>query len=329
VAEQLEKGVVFGHPHPLEGEVARMLTEVIPCAERARFLKTGGEAVAACVKIARNATSRNKIAHCGYNGWLTSLSRPRGGQPRALASASVERGVPAALAALHVSLRWGDIAAWEEWFKAEAKDTAAVIVACDYAEMAMGREFLPALRELTTRHGALLVFDEIVTGFRLAMGGAQEYFGVKPDMAVFAKGFANGMPLSAYVGRAELIESAPTLGISSTFGGDALSLAAAKAVIGFYREHDVVAHLWSAGKRVWGGLAELARKRGVELSVKGLLACPSISLPTKGARDAFMTACYRNGVSLYDIPYVNYSHKDADLDEALERMGKALAEIRL
>jgi len=327
IAEQLEAGIIFGHPHPLEGEVARLLTEVIPCAERARFLKTGGEAVAACIKIARNATGRNKVAHCGYNGWLNSLSRPRGGQPRGIASANVERGVPAAIAALHVSLPWGELDAWDEWFRAEGADTAAAVVACDYAEMEKGREFLPALRALTARHGTLLVLDEIVTGFRLALGGAQEYFGVKPDMAVFAKGFANGMPLSAYVGRADLVESAPTLGISSTFGGDTLSLAAAKAVITYYRERGVIDHLWRVGRALWGRLQERALSTGFRLEARGVPVCPSLTFEGTIQRDGFMAACYRNGISLYDVPYVNFSHKDVDIAEALERMGRAIQEL--
>jgi glutamate-1-semialdehyde 2,1-aminomutase len=324
ITEQLGRGIIFGHPHPLEGEVARLLTEVIPCAERARFLKTGGEAVAACVKIARNATGRSKIAHCGYNGWLSSLSRPRGATPRGIASADVARGVPAAIGALHVSLPWADLGPWEEWMRAEGKDTAAFVVACDYAGIEKGKEFLPALRELATRHGALLVMDEIVTGFRLAMAGAQEYFGVKPDLAVFAKGFANGMPLSAYVGRADLIDSAPGLGISSTFGGEALSLAAAKAVITFYRTRGVIEHLWRVGSWLWPRVQERARAAGSSLQVRGAPVCPSLEFASPAEKDRFMAGCYRNGVSLYDVSYVNYSHKDADVAEALERMGRAL-----
>lgn len=327
LAEQLEKGIIYGHPHHLEGEVARLLTEVIPCAERARFLKTGGEAVAACIKIARAATGRPKIAHCGYNGWLSSLSRPRGGAPRAMASASVEQGVPAAIAALHVSLPWGELAAWEEWFRAEGKETAAVVVACDYVEMDKAPVFLKGLRELTRAHGALLVMDEIVTGFRLALGGAQEYFGVKPDLAAFAKGFANGMPLSAYVGRADLMDTAPKVGISSTFGGDALSLAGAKAVIGFYRKNNVIQHLWKTGERIWGELERRAGAVGVGVKVRGLAVCPALTWEDPADRDRFFAASYRNGVSLYDVPYVNWSHREADVDEALTRMERAAVEV--
>jgi glutamate-1-semialdehyde 2,1-aminomutase len=328
ISEQLERGIIFGHPSPVEGEVARLLCSVIPCAERARFLKTGGEAVAACIKIARNATGRNKVAHCGYNGWLTSLSRPRGTQPRGIASAAIEKGVPAAMAALHVSLPWADLGAWEEWLRVEGTDTAAIVVACDYASIEKGKEFLPGLRDLATKHGALLIFDEIVTGFRLAVAGAQEYFHVKPDMAVFAKGFANGMPLSAYVGRADLIESAPKIGISSTFGGDALSLAAAKAVITFFLERGVIEHNWRIGTWLWPRLAEAAKKAGVDLAVRGLPVCPSLAFAAREDRDSFMAESYRNGVSLYDVPYVNFSHTEADAAEALERMERALKALR-
>jgi glutamate-1-semialdehyde 2,1-aminomutase len=173
-----------------------------------------------------------------------------------------------------------------------------------------------------------MIMDEIVTGFRLAVGGAGQYFGVRPDMAVFAKGFANGMPLSAYVGRADLVDSASTLGISSTFGGDALSLAAARAVITFYREHAVIEHLWRAGETLWEGLAARSRSAGANVAVRGLPVCPSLEFPSREDRDRFMAACYANGVCLYDVPYVNYSHKEADIAEALERMDRALGEAR-
>ncbi len=116
VIEQIRHGVIYGHAHPLEGEAARMLTHMIPCAERVRFLKTGGEAVAACIKIARSATDRNRVIHCGYNGWLTNVARPRGHRPRGVAASQPHRGVPRAVSELHMSLPWGDVAEWERVF---------------------------------------------------------------------------------------------------------------------------------------------------------------------------------------------------------------------
>ncbi len=326
IAKQLESGIIFGHPHPLEGEVADLLVGIIPCAQRVRFLKTGGEALAACIKIARNATNRNAILHCGYNGWLNSLS---GGvyQPVGIARSQPDKGVPQALGLLHKSLPWGEIEEWKKVFSQDDQDIAAVVIASHYAEMGKGKDFLPALKELTRGYGSLMIVDEIVTGFRLALGGAQEYFDFQPDMAVFSKGMANGMPLSAYVGRADLIDSAREIGISTTFGGETLSLAAAKAVIGFYKENNVIEHLWKIGKLMWEQVKELFKKYKVPAAIKGFPVCPFFDFEDIGLKDIFFQACYKNGVSLYDVSYVNYSHKEEDIEEALKRIEKALQKI--
>ncbi|MDH7569921.1 MAG: aminotransferase class III-fold pyridoxal phosphate-dependent enzyme, partial [Armatimonadota bacterium] len=224
IRRQLEQGIIFGYAHPLEVDVARLLVEMIPCAESVRFLKTGGEAMAAAIKLARAFTGRDLVLKCGYHGWLQTTNSP---------------GVPAAVQSVYRDLPWGNIAAFEEAFAREGDRIAAVSVACAYAEAERGHTFYPALRELTRRHGALLIFDEIVMGFRLAVGGAQEYFGVTPDLAVFAKGISNGMPLATYLGRREVMETVRKAVISSTFGGDTLSLAAAKACMQVYRNEEV------------------------------------------------------------------------------------------
>ncbi|MCY3020266.1 MAG: aminotransferase class III-fold pyridoxal phosphate-dependent enzyme [Planctomycetota bacterium] len=322
ITEQLGSGIVFGHPHPLEGEVARMLTEVIPCAQRVRFLKTGGEAVAACIKIARHSTGRELIVQCGYNGWLNNLGTG-GPRPVGLVDSQAERGFPEGLRRCHLRLPWGNLPAWEETFAGHGRQIAAAVVACDYAEMERGREFLPAVRTLTRQHGTLLIMDEIVTGFRLAIGGAHEYFHFDPDMAVLAKGIANGMPLSAYVGRAELLESAKELGISSTYGGETLSLAAARAAITLYRDKQVIAHLWRAGRQFMEGTNQLFRRQGLAAELRGVPVCPAFSFASAGLATEFFGACYRHGVSLYTVPYVNWSHTDGDIAEALERIEAA------
>ena len=325
IAEQLERGIIFGHPHPLEGEVAKLLVEVLPCAERVRFLKTGGEALAACAKIARHATQRNIILHCGYNGWLNNLASG-GYRPAGIAAAAPENGVPAGIAACHRSLPWADMAPWQAAFAAEGADIAAVMVACSYGDMEKGADFLPALRKLTEDHGALMIMDEIVTGFRLALGGAHEYFGILPDLAVFGKGMANGMPISAYAGRADLIDSAKGLGISSTFGGETLSLAASKAAIGFYRANHVIDYLWETGKTLWRRVNRLFDQKGIALKLQGLDVCPLLCGEGELIQ-RFIAACYRNGVSFYHVPYVNYSHREKDVEETLSRIGRAVAGV--
>jgi len=327
VIEQLQNGIIFGHPHPLEGEVAGLLSEMIPCAEKIRFIKTGGEAIAATIKIARNATNRNKILHCGYNGWLNNLSPPRGSQPAGVAMAHPEKGVPPAISALHTSLPWGKLEEWENVFSQEGEDIAAAVVACNYAEMERGDEFLHAVRELTARHGSLFIMDEIVTGFRIAVGGAHEYFGIMPDMAVFGKGMANGMPIAAYMGRAGLLDSASDISITSTFGGETLSLAAAKAVIRFYLEKNVIEHFWNIGELLWKNAADLAAQHNIPVEIKGFPVCPAITFHDRDIHGAFFKAAYRNGVSLNNVSFVNFSHREKDIEETLERLERAFKEM--
>ena len=314
---QLQRGIIFGHAHPLEGEVARLLTEIIPCAEEVRFLKTGGEAVAACIKIARSATGRRRILQCGYNGWLNRFSR-------AAAITQPVDGVPAELARLHASLAWARIEAWEREFREHGDDIAAVVIASDCAGINSGADFLPTLRNLTKEYGALMVMDEIVTGFRIAIGGVHEYFSFRPDLAVFAKGLANGMPLSAYVGRADLLELAIDLRISSTFGGETLSLAAALATLHFYREHDVIGHMWRMGRIFQDRINRLFEKNSVDARLIGFPACATFRFQDSKAREVFFGNCYAEGVSLYDAIYISYSHAESDVVEALTRIQRVV-----
>jgi glutamate-1-semialdehyde 2,1-aminomutase len=298
----------------------------------ARFLKTGGEANAACFRLARAFTGRDHIVQIGYNGWLNTLAA--GGMYRpGVALEGMPKGVPADVARLHHACGWNQIERLRELFAAYPGQIAAVAVAASYADMAAGNTFYPALRELTEAEGALLVYDEIVTGFRVATGGVQEYFGVTPDLAVFAKGIANGMPLSVYCGRRDVMELCGPGGgvtISSTYGGEALSLAAAKVVMGVYRDERVCAYLWRQGETMWGGLNAVFAEHGVPLAMKGFWPCPQlVALPGAPAdlTSRFLTAAFAHGVALYGVSYVNFSHADADLAEALDRLALAVRSL--
>ncbi|MCK4417192.1 MAG: hypothetical protein KAV99_03415, partial [Candidatus Latescibacteria bacterium] len=133
--------------------------------------------------------------------------------------------------------------------------------------------------------------------------------------------------ISAYLGEANLIDSAKEIGISTTFGGETLSLAAAKAAINFYRENKVIEHLWRIGKLMWEGVQSLFCKYEIPAKVEGFPVCPSLSFETSTVRENFFKCCYRKGVSLYDVPYVNYSHKEEDIREASGKIEEALKEI--
>lgn len=323
IKKQLEDGIVFGHPHPLEGEVAAMLCEVIPCAEQARFLKTGGEACAAAIRIARAATGRDKIVQIGYNGWLNAVGTGAAVNPRDK-STGVPPGVPKAVADLFLVGHWGNEEELEQFFAAEGGNIAAVIVAAGYPFMQQGETFLPFIRALTKRYGALMIIDEIVTGFRIAVGGAQQYFQTVPDLAVFAKGMANGMPISTFLGKKKYMEVLDKAVVSSTYGGETLSLAAAKAVLEIYRRENVVEHLWRVGSLLWNGAAELTRHYGIPVEFKGFAPCKAVVPADPATGEAFYRAAFRHGLSFYSVNYVNFSHRDADVDQALERLKKAL-----
>lgn len=331
IRRQLDNGIIYGHPHTLECEVAELARELIPCAEQVRFLKTGGEAIAAAVKLARAYTGRDHIVQIGYNGWLNGNAV--GGVSLPGRTAQVLPGVPLAVSALHHACRWNDLAGLERIMEQYDGQIAAVVVAADYAAMEAGHTFYPAVRALADKYGALLLFDEIVTGFRIAIGGAQQYFGVTPDLAVFSKGIANGMPLSVYAGRKEVMSCcAPGKAvISSTFGGETLSLAAAKACMETYRERDVCGFLWKQGEAVWGGLQRMLASKGVPVTIRGFWPCPSFAATGEQANaetlPLLFRLAYKHGVSLYNVSYVNFSHRDEDIAEALVRLERVCDEF--
>ena len=329
IRKQLRSGIIFGHPHPLECEVAEMLCDVIPCAEQARFLKTGGEAAAACIRLARHFTGREHVVQIGYNGWINSLA-PGGRVLPGQVATSAPPGVPAGLAAVHHACGWNDIDGLRRLFAAHPGQIAAVVIASAYHSATDGATFYPAVRELTRQEGALLIFDEIVTGFRLAIGGVQEYFKVTPDLAVFAKGIANGMPLAAYVGRRDVMSKLSEVIVSSTYGGETLSLAAAKAAITVYRTENVIAHLWRQGEKLCKGLDTLFAQHHVPVEMAGSPPCATLQRRPDAPADTMerlFRAAYHNGLSIYNNLYINYSHTDADIDEALARWERACRDL--
>ena len=220
VVRQLDSGVTLSLSHPLEEQVAAQVVDLIPCAEMVRFAKNGTDATSAAIRLARAATGRDHVIACGYHGW----------QDWFIGSTTRNLGVPAATQALTHAVPYNDLAAVERVIAAHPDGIAALIMepmTSTWPEPG----FLEGVREVTQRHGIVLVFDEMLTGFRFAAGGAQEYFGVTPDLAAFGKGLANGFPLSAVVGRRDLMMLMQDIFFSGTFGGETLSLAAADVVL--------------------------------------------------------------------------------------------------
>ena len=323
--EQIDRGVVTSLPIDLERRVAKLMVELVPCAEMVRFFKGGGEAMYAATRVARHFTRRDRVATCGYHGWGLNMDDTQ----------------PQALRALFVNLPYGRTDAYAEYLKAHGQETACVCISGDYADLRPGDPFLADVRELTQRYGVLLVVDEIVTGFRVRRGGIHEYFGVTPDLAAFAKGIANGYPLAAVAGRREIMEQWPS--ISLTYGGEAVSLAAAEVVLGIYRDQDVIGRMWELGGRLQNGANEAAARRNLPFRMVGLPVCPQmIFTPDEDAGDstrppstrrdpgAYQTelfrGLYRRGIIPFAILYESLSHTEEEMAFAAEAMLESLGE---
>jgi glutamate-1-semialdehyde aminotransferase len=245
IRAQLSEGITFSLMHPLEVEVAHLIHEMVPGAEMVRFGKNGCDVTTAAVRVARAFTGRDKVLCCGYHGWHDWY----------ISVTDRNRGIPDAVAALTHTFGYNDLASVEA---ALDGDTACVILEPVTFEAPQG-EFLAALKRLCAARGALLVFDEMWTGFRLALGGAQERFGVTADLACFSKAVANGMPLSVLTGRADVMRLLDRdVFFYSTFGGEALSLAAAHATLRELRRRNVPAQLDAMGTRLRDAYNQIA-----------------------------------------------------------------------
>ena len=322
VHKQMESGVIFSLPHPLELEVAQILTEMIPCCEMVRFGKNGSDMTSTAIRLSRAVTGRDHIALCGYHGWADW----------SIAQTPKNAGVPKAVRSLSHTFRYNDSDSLESLFREYPSQIAAVML--EPMRVAPPQNgFLETVRQLCTRNGSVLVFDEIVTGFRLADGGAQERFGVTPDLAVFAKGLANGFPLSTLVGKREFMESLAKIHASLTYGGETLSLAAAYATLQKYRREPVIETVKLRGKRILDSTRNLVESYGLEevFQVGGDPALPFM-MPHQGLgygepeiRTFFLQEMFERGLLVLGAHAVSYAHTDADIDRLLEAYAEVLS----
>src|SRR5579872_5059881 len=253
VYEQMQQGVSFSLPHTVEVEVAELLREIIPCAQMARFGKNGSDATAGAVRLARGYTGRDLVLCCGYHGW----------QDWYIGTTSRSLGVPQAVRELTIPFPYNNLDALRQLFQKHAGKVACVIME-PVSFVPPENGYLQAVKDLCHEHDALLIFDEMVTGFRLHLGGAQSLLGVTPDLACFGKAMANGFPLSAIVGREEVMRLMETIFFSFTFGGDAMSLAACKSTINEMRQNNVIEHLERVGQKLKDGCNEIINSVGLQ-----------------------------------------------------------------
>ncbi len=324
VKAQLEEGVIFSLPHPIETEVAELICQMVPCAEMVRFGKNGSDATSGAIRLARAFTSRDRVAICGYHGW----------QDWYIGATARHRGVPQAVRDLTHSFAFNDPGSLQKVLSEHPGEFAAVILEpMNVTDPEPG--FLAEVRDLAHAHGALLVFDETITGFRYHNGGAQALFGVTPDLATFGKGLANGYPVSAVAGRRDVMQLMEEIFFSFTFGGEALSLAAAKATLTKLSREPVVDRLSAVGRRIIEGVSKIIADHDLG-DVFHISGHPTWSfLNIKDARDAtsfeiktlWMQEILARGILSVGTHNVSYAHSDADIDRLLAVYAEVLPTI--
>lgn len=314
-----------------EVALAELLCELHPWAEMVRYARGGGEAMAVAVRLARAAAGRERVAVAGYHGWqdwylAANLDADR---LRDLLLPEVPAaGVPGALRGTVVTFKFGDDADLER-LAAEWGGTLAAIVVEPARYAAPPHGYLDRVAELARRVGAVAIFDEITTGFRLGIGGAHLGYGAEPDVAVFAKGISNGYPMAAVLGRRAVMEAAERTFLSSTAWSERIGPAAALATIARLRQHDVPAHLAAMGDRMRAGWELLAARHGLRLSPRGVAPLPSFRLDHGEDSAALLTLhtqCMLDaGFLAGGAFYPSFAHQREDVDRALEATDRSFA----
>lgn len=332
IQRQLKDGPIFSIMHPLEIEVSELLREIIPCAEMVRFGKNGSDVTTAAVRVARAYTGREEVVHCGYHGWHDWY----------IGCTTRNKGVPRSSIELQFGFTFNDINSLQAIFDKNPGKIAAVIME-PYGSTLPQAGFLEAVKALTRKNGAVLIFDEVASGFRFHLGGIHQLFGVDPDLACFGKAMANGMPLSALVGVAEVMKVLEDqVFFSFTYGGECLSLASAKATIIELREQNVIPYLRQIGTRLKEGFNRLA----YDFALQDYVEC--VGLPSRtyvvfkdlaGAPPLVVKSLFQQEVIKRGVLAISagncmcFSHTEEDIEytlgvyqEAFEVLAKAAQE---
>ena len=314
VIEQLKNGVTFSLPHKLEVIVAEKIINLVPSAEKIRFGKNGSDATSGAIRIARAFTEREHIAVCGYHGW----------QDWYIGSTTRNLGVPYSTQQLTHKFQYNDLKSLKTLFHDNKSKIAAVIMEPMNVEFPKDN-FLENVKKLAHENGAVLIFDETITGFRFAKGGAQEYFNVIPDISTFGKGLANGYALSAIAGRNDIMKKMEDVFFSGTFGGETLSLAAANAVLDKITSQDILAEIAEKGLWLLNRLNKLITNNGFEQyyttaghpSWSFLLISKGINTSDYEMKTLFLQEMFKRGILTLGSHNLSSAHDYDDLEKLM------------
>ena len=324
-----DKGFCFTLTQRYQNQLAKKLTELVPCSELSIFLKTGSDATTAAIRIARAYTNRIKVMRCGYHGWHDWCVEMKGGIPEKFYEDVYE-------------FRYNNLDQLEDLMKKYGDQTAAIIMTPFghpiHQKMEIPKPgFLEGVRELANKHGTVLVFDEVRTCFRLRMGGAQELYGVTPDLTVLGKGMANGYAISVVTGKADvMMAAAQKLFISSTFFPNSDGYIAALKTIEILERDNVLNNIWEKGNRLLTKIQNIIDKYEVGAELSGVAPMFFITFKRdetntqKEKRDDFYTQLIRKGFFFtpHHHAYISYRHTEEDLDKTATAIDEAMAYVK-
>ena len=324
IKQQLEKGISFSMPHYLEVEFSEKLQKIIPNAEMVRFSKTGSDAVTACLRVARAYTKKDHILYCGHGGvwhdWFTTIT-------------SRNQGIPKFNSKLISLFQYNNLESVKKLFKTYHNKVAAVIMEPMWLDFP-NESFLHEVKELAHKNNALFIFDEVLTGFRLANGGGQELLKIDADLAAFGKAIGNGMPLGAITGKEEYMKEFNDVFYSTTYAGEALSLAAGNAVVDEYLNKPVIKHCWKMGQLLKDNFNKISSELKLNAKWNGLPVRGSIEFLHEKRNDKnslkslFLQECIKNNILLgQGEALLSYSHKIKDIKSTITAFEKSLQTV--
>jgi glutamate-1-semialdehyde aminotransferase len=324
IKQQLKKGVLFPLSQTLQIDLAKLICSMVPSAERVRFLKNGSDATSAAIRIARAYTKRDKIISCHFHGWHDwfYIITPQ------------NKGIPKSLKKDIIEFKYNDINSLKKIFEKNKGRIAAVIMEPAQLEVPE-KGFLEEVKRITKKNGALLIFDEVVTGFRFSKGGAQEYFNVTPDLSCFAKALGNGLPISAVAGKRKIMESTSDVITSMTYGEECLSMAGAIEVLKEIKEKPVIKHIWDLGELFKEEYNKLAKKYGINTQCIGFPCRLELSfsdhkkLKRKELRSYFLQESSKRGILFGMHIFMTYSHKKSHIKKALNVCEEIFKKIKI
>ncbi len=326
VIKQLSKGISFSLSTKIEIELAEKITKIIPCAEMVRFVKNGSDATSAAVRLARAFTGRDIIAVSGYHGM----------QDWYIGSTVNNKGVPKPVCDLTKTFEYNNLDSLNILFKQYPGQIAGVILEPIQSD-GPKENYLSDLKKLVHENGALLIFDEVVSGFRYALGGASELYKVIPDLAAFGKGMGNGLPISAVAGKKDIMDLiSEGIFISTTFGGECLSIAGSLAAISILEQPGVYEHIWKLGDLMLQGLEGLINKFQLNqvLHLSGLAPHSGVIFDGIGSLDyldinsIYQQKMIEKGILTIGINNINLSHTEKEISLYLEAAEQAMEDIK-